>query len=554
MYTAHFGLTEPPFSIAPNPRFLYMSPRHREALAHLVYGIEGSGFFVQLTGEVGTGKTTLCRCLLDQLPDNVDVALILNPRISERGLVATICDELHVAYDPATAELKDLVDHLNRYLLERHAQGRRTIVIVDEAQNLSIEVLEQVRLLTNLETNTDKLLRIILVGQPELRRMLRRPELRQLSQRITARYHLEPLSLRETSAYVRYRLAVAGTKEPIFSAGALRAIYRYSSGIPRLINIVCDRALLGAYSQDRRSIEARTVRHAAGEVLGKRPPARVAWSRAWLVALPLLLVIGVGIAVLGPRFGFDPITEFTNNSVAVAPAANIAAEEPVPPVDIPASPTQAIAPPNVATAAPSFSDEHNAFAQLLTLWGVDPQIARAETPCDHIQLLGLRCLELNGTWEDVRRYNRPSMLQLTGPGGDRQYAVVTAIDRDEVEVELPDGRQRITVAELDRYWLGDFRILWMPPLGIESIKPGAEGDEVLWLRQRLDAVGAEIEDNALAATEARLFDENLRSVVADFQRDAALAENGTVGVETLIHLNTAISSPAIPVLALERRL
>ena len=268
MYLSHFGLRELPFSITPDPRFLYMSARHREALAHLVYGVGEHGGFVQLTGEVGTGKTSVCRCLLEQLPSNVDLALVLNPRLSPVELLATVCDELRIAYPNGTGSSKELVDRLHRHLLEAHTGRRRTVLIVDEAQNLSPEVLEEVRLLTNLETAREKLLQVILIGQPELTAILDQPKLRQLAQRVTARYHLEPLSRPETLAYVRHRLAVAGRGRPAFTEPALRTLHRRSRGIPRLINAIADRALLGAYTQERPQVDAATVRRAAAEVLG----------------------------------------------------------------------------------------------------------------------------------------------------------------------------------------------------------------------------------------------------------------------------------------------
>lgn len=249
MYTQYFQFTEQPFSIAPNPRFLFMSPRHQEGFAHLLYGIGQGGGFVALTGEVGTGKTTLCHCLLQQLPEDVDIALILNPRVNPVELLAALCDELQIAYPAKTLRLKLMVDIINKYLLAAYARGRRTVVMIDEAQNLSFDVLEQVRLLTNLETSQTKLLQIILVGQPELTALLAKDDLRQLAQRITARYHLKALSFKETAEYIRHRLLVAGCGTQLFNNSAVRTIYRRSGGIPRLINTICDRALLGASGQ-----------------------------------------------------------------------------------------------------------------------------------------------------------------------------------------------------------------------------------------------------------------------------------------------------------------
>ena len=279
MYTQYFNLSEPPFSIAPNPRYLYLSPQHREALAHLLYGLSVGGGFVALTGEVGTGKTTMVRCLLEQLPEDVDIAVLFNPRLNARELLASLCDELLIPHPDSKATIKELIDRLNHHLLDTHARGRRTVALIDEAQNLSLEVLEQIRLLTNLETNESKLLQIILVGQPELRDLLDTENMRQLAQRITARYHLQPLSRQDTAAYIRHRLAVCGAQEPIFTAAALAHVYRLSGGIPRLTNLICDRALLGAYSLDRRKVGIAIVRKAAREVLTtssvKRPLNRL---------------------------------------------------------------------------------------------------------------------------------------------------------------------------------------------------------------------------------------------------------------------------------------
>ncbi|MCZ7625994.1 MAG: AAA family ATPase [Candidatus Methylomirabilis sp.] len=221
----YFGLTEAPFSMTPDPRYLYMSERHREALAHLLYGVAEGGGFVQLTGEVGTGKTTLCRCLLEQLPPRVDVALILNPRLTDIELLAVVCDELRISYPAGTTSGKLIVDALYRHLLDAHAQGRRTVLVVDEAQDLATDVLEQIRLLTNLETPTQKLLQIILIGQPELIRVLDKEENRQLAQRVTARYHLLAFSEDDTRAYIVHRIQIAGQKNTIFTEAAMRAVH-----------------------------------------------------------------------------------------------------------------------------------------------------------------------------------------------------------------------------------------------------------------------------------------------------------------------------------------
>src|SRR6201997_3579054 len=293
MYLSFFGLNEKPFAITPDPRYLYLSERHAEALAHLLYGINEAGGFVQLTGEVGTGKTTIVRSLLAQTPKNAEIALILNPKMTAPEFLLTICEELGIGVpDAALGSLKDLVDILSEYLLRAHSAGHRVVLVVDEAQNLSPEVLEQVRLLTNLETNTQKLLQIILIGQPELRA---RNELRQLAQRITGRYHLNPLSHDETAAYVRHRLRVAGATTDIFAPRALNSVFSLSQGVPRVINVICDRSLLGAYSLDRHRVTPSLVRSAAAEVFGRRfTPDWLPWAVTAAVAL---LLSGVTFAV-----------------------------------------------------------------------------------------------------------------------------------------------------------------------------------------------------------------------------------------------------------------
>ena len=274
MYLNYFGLGEAPFSLAPDPRYLYMSERHQEALAHLLYGVSGDGGFVLLTGEVGAGKTTICRCLLEQIPQACDVAYLFNPKLTVEELLSSICTELRIACPPGAATIKTFVDRINAHLLDSHAKGRHTVLIIDEAQNLATDVLEQMRLLTNLETNRRKLLQIILVGQPELAELLERRELRQLAQRIVARYHLPPLTRPEISAYVQHRLEVAGAQRPLIPPSLSGRLYQLSLGVPRLINVLCDRALLGAYVQGKERVDRATLAQAAREVFYQPAPWR----------------------------------------------------------------------------------------------------------------------------------------------------------------------------------------------------------------------------------------------------------------------------------------
>ncbi|WP_269836470.1 ExeA family protein [Rheinheimera soli] len=292
MYTGFFGLTSQPFSIAPNPDFLFLSPRHAEALAHLRYGLGEAGGFVLLTGEVGTGKTTVSRCLLQELTDKTEVAFILNPTLNELELLAAICDQLKIRYKKSDASLKMLTDKITNRLTKNHQAGKNTILIIDEAQHLQPAVLEQLRLLTNLETNTKKLLQVILIGQPELQQLLQRQDLRQLAQRITARYHLMPLTEQEVQQYISYRLQVAGCSRPVFTSSAVKKLFLLSGGIPRLLNLICDRAMLGGYSQQKALIDAGLVSQAASEVLAIKPqPVKAAWP-VWV--WPLLTVVALG--------------------------------------------------------------------------------------------------------------------------------------------------------------------------------------------------------------------------------------------------------------------
>lgn len=299
MYTGFFGLHSQPFSIAPNPDFLYLSGRHAEALAHLRYGLGDAGGFVLLTGEVGTGKTTVSRALLQELDEQTELAFILNPTLSELELLATICDELRIRYKKSDASLKLLGDKIKNRLLKNHQQGKQTLLIIDEAQHLQPVVLEQLRLLTNLETNSRKLLQVILIGQPELQQLLQRSDLRQLAQRITARYHLMPLTEAEVQQYLSYRLKVAGSERPVFEAAAVRQLFQRSQGIPRLLNLLADRAMLAAFARQKPLVGKAEVQQAAKEILpASTGPAQAVQPALWLWLLALVpLMAGLGFVL-----------------------------------------------------------------------------------------------------------------------------------------------------------------------------------------------------------------------------------------------------------------
>ena len=547
MYTSFFGLAEKPFAITPDPRYLYLSERHAEALAHLLYGINESGGFIQLTGEVGTGKTTVVRTLLSRVPHHADVAVILNPRVTPVEFLLTICEELGVSIADADRDsVKQMVDALNRRLLNAHAEGRRIIVLVDEAQNLSIDVLEQVRLLTNLETPTQKLLQIILIGQPELRELLDRTDLRQLAQRITGRYHLRPLSREETKGYVRHRLRVAGATEEIFTPGALVELHRLSLGIPRVINVACDRALLGAYTQETKRITASLVRQAAGEVYGRRFfPTWLGW-----VIGSLGVVAVAGTLFLGWQFWRHQSPVLSASRALKSASTHAAALKPAV-VAPPAAPPLAAAPaPKLASvnallqANEANTTDAAAFRRLLALWGT--ALADDRDPCGQAVKAGLACLDQRGSWNQVKILNRPAILTLTDDRGQRHRVVLSRLDDKTATLDLGEHNERVSIDDLSRDWFGEFTVVWKPKTShTRLLSLGMQGDEVRWLRRSLNALGGVASD----PEHADVYDQELAIAVQNFQREHRLNVDGIAGVQTQVVLDTALADPNSPLLS-----
>jgi general secretion pathway protein A len=587
LYLQYFGLNEAPFSITPDPSFVYLSGAHRDALAHLMYGVGqgGSGGFVQLTGEVGTGKTTLCRCLLDQVPDDCQVALVLNPLMTPHELLATICEELGIDTEAIRDSNKGMVDALNTYLLEQHALGRRVVVVVDEAQNLSPEALEQVRLLTNLETAKHKLLQMVLLGQPELRQLLKRQDLRQLAQRITARYHLMPLDQQETAAYVLHRMKVAGAQRNPFRKSALRALYQRSHGVPRLINIIADRSLAAAYASEAGYVTAHMVNVAANEVQPsedrvrlRRWPALAASAAAVSLLLALALIYSppgwmslsegeqpvAGLSGANPiaaieaqsETGREPRSEPGPESGSAA-AVVVQAESPQSPVaakhlptGLPASATSnpsltagsmpanlgAEASPVGSQAQPPttlepgwLDDQHRAVWQSLAELWRDAGSARAiQAACDGAARTGFACIREQGNWSRIRQLGLPVVLVLRAD--ESRLLLLQGMSADEVLVGGPGEDLTVAHEAVEQSWLGEYYVVWPQapdwPAEIRRGESGAAVDIVMEMATLAEP----------AWTGSGVFDERFETWLMGFQRRNGLRADGIIGPRTLMHL------------------
>ena len=557
MYAPFFGLKQKPFSIAPDPRYLFMSERHREALAHLLYGVQGGGGFVLLTGEIGAGKTTVCRCFLEQIPARCNVAYIFNPKLSALELLITVCHEFGIKFPSLTAAgtppgVKDYVDGLNEYLLRTHAVGQNNVLIIDEAQNLSSDVLEQLRLLTNLETSERKLLQIVLIGQPELRVMLARPELEQLAQRVIARYHLDALTEKETAQYIAHRLAVAGLKGALpFDGGALRRIHQLTRGIPRRINLLCDRALLGAYATGKSRVDRTIVDKAAREVFGPHDshggPALASAPRWWPLALAGGVLVGAA-AMAAVQWGgrgkapARPAASAASAASAAQPRASVAA-----PIasTLPTAASAAAATPRLRSIddlesllARAPHDEHDALRTLAPEWSLtlgdgDPCVLAAEQD--------VRCFRAHGGLALLRLLARPSVLALRDAQDRQVYVVLAGLSHDEATLVVGKSPLLVPLPLLTTAWRGDFTTFWRVPPGYSvPLSMGSHGALV-------DAVGAQLAARQGVAPPPpdHAFDATLRARVAAFQQTEGLTPDGVAGPTTLMQINRAsgVSEP-----------
>ena len=518
MYTNYFQLKQAPFSIAPDPRYLFMSERHREALAHLLYGINSGGGFVLLTGEIGAGKTTVCRCFIEQIPDNCRLAYIFNPKLSVGELLQSVCEEFRIDAPTEQGGVKGYVDAINAYLLASHAGGRNNVLVIDEAQNLAPDVLEQLRLLTNLETSERKLLQIILIGQPELRTILARPELEQLAQRVIARYHLGPLSEAETGAYIAHRMAVAGSQgAPVFPDAIVPLVHAITGGVPRRINLLCDRALLGAYVENSREVTRLILRKAAEEVFAGETTAPARSARWPLVAGGLL----------------------AGAALSAAAAWQVLPHRAAPPAALPAAAAPAAATALLVKLPAGHSDEAAALRALGALWGAS---LPAGEPCQAAMRVDLRCHAGRGGIYELRQLDRPAVIALRD-GRSTSYAVLSSMDERSVTLLAGGKRERVELAALVPRFTGEYTTFWkMPRAFRDQLAPGDQGADVDWLAARLAQLG-----KAAAPPAQQPFNARTQELLRSFQAKQNLKADGVAGPRTYMRLNqlTGVAEPRL---------
>ena len=545
MYARFFGLKREPFSIAPDPRYLFMSDRHREALAHLLYGVKGGGGFVLLTGEIGAGKTTVCRCFLEQVPPRCNVAYIFNPKLTVDELLKSVCDEFRVPYQHegwGETTIKDYVDALNEFLLKTHAVGQNNVLIIDEAQNLSADVLEQLRLLTNLETSERKLLQIILIGQPELRAMLAKPELEQLAQRVIARFHLDALSPSETTKYIRHRLSIAGmTRAVPFDAQAMARIHELSRGVPRRINLLCDRALLGAYGTSRNNVSRAMVDKAAQEVFGVaadgvRPrwtPHRIAIAGGSVAAGVALL--GLGTVAVESRYSSTAPSAQTAKPTAVAASvassvASSASAASASKAALAAASAASAAQPVATSVKSTIRSEREAWRELAQSWSLE---VPEGDPCQAAEREQLQCFKsATSNLALIRQLARPGIVSVRDENDKPGYALLTGITSQAATLRAGGVTQTVSLATLATVWRGDFATYFrVPPGYVNKVVDDDTGPMAQWLSAQLSKV-----DGGAGATSGAA----LRSRVYAFQLAQGLKADGLAGPTTFMQLNRAM--------------
>ena len=600
MYESFFGFSEKPFNITPDPKYLYLSGQHQEAIAHLRYGIEQRGGFVVITGEIGTGKTTLCRYLLNQMDERTEGAIIFNPNLSEIELLKSINEDFGI--DSSADTKRDLITELNRFLLEERMRGKNMVLIIDEAQNLLPAVLEQIRMLSNIETEKEKLIQIILIGQPQLKKLLAQPELSQLSQRVTARYHLNALNRKETYRYIQHRLGVASNGANVkFDLSAMKAVYRFSKGIPRLINVVCDRALLGAFTAGRKSpITKKIVKQAVREVVGpklsvfdwlslQRTPVRLfvfpfvvmlAAFAGWIALSATGVLRSSQDSIRGVEMIPDlPLEQAAATATTAMPAAafgestEVAEAEEPPPAPAQAEPAAAFGastevaeteepPPAPAPAAPYSEEEKQAFMELLlsksyresrlsatlnllSVWEKGPELTPVDARSFHGFALSqrMRCTEMLANFESLRSANVPCILEMFVPLELKpRYTVLAGLGEDKAKIVCGGGESlEVPLQLLDQFWLRRAFLFWkdFEQVG-EIIRAGDYGGPVVWLQAGLQTLGF------YSGELTGVFDDATETAVRNFQRENLLLLDGVVGPKTRLVLYAHLKRYSMP--------
>lgn len=527
MYQDFFGITEAPFSIVPSARFLYLSERHREALTHMLSGLTDGGGFGLLTGEVGTGKTTVLRAMISRLPQQAQVAVILNPALSSHDLLATICDELGLNYRDG-ASFKQLTDIIYQHLIANHAAGRQTLLLVDEAQHLMPDVLEQLRLLTNLETDSRKLLKVVLIGQPELQQLLQQERLRQLAQRITSRYHLLPLTETEVSEYIHYRLSAVDCLYPVFNANVISYIAKRTQGVPRLINLVCDKSMQLACQGGMHSVTKAMAIQACEDILSWQVPSAAPRSTiSWLPWTIAATLCGVMATV---AWQYWPQSSLPSTTANAQVSAAVKAADPV------AETTMISTESRLVEVINDSRKQRNAMQSLYQLWGFDTALNQAT--CATSSRIALTCFSGSTTLARLGLINRPVIVTLKDGQQLPFYAVVYAITDNRIELLLDHQRISVTPAWFEARWDGQFSLLWRPPLGDKTtIRFGQSGARVAWLNQQLNTF---LGDNG---PQVRYFDQTVLDKLRRFQRSQDITADGIAGPMTLMILDSALNLP-----------
>ncbi|AXX60902.1 AAA family ATPase [Vibrio vulnificus] len=530
MYKDFFGFSELPFSIVPNSRYLYLSQRHREAITHLQAGLGDGGGFAMLTGEVGTGKTTVAKSMLANLDGQTCAALLLNPTFSSVELLEAICDEFGLSY-AANASLKQLNQRIYQFLLENHQQNIQTLLVIDEAQHLAADVLEQLRLLTNLETETRKLLKVLLVGQPELQQLLQTTQLRQLAQRITGRYHLLPLNLQETADYIAFRIHTAGGNRTLFDHASAKVIAQYSHGIPRLINLICDKALQLSYHQGDKKITKATVERACHNVMAFQAEIYQQTSNRSSFSWGKVSVVAASVAGVLAIASYWPLIPTDNVAPAEPPVERDkpATELPIPPSvpDILVNDEEWLGEPAIAR----MTTRAQGLEALYKLWGY--RATRIDTLCEQPSTSIFQCQVRQLNWQELQQTPHPLLLTLQHEG-QRAYVVLLEVNSERVVLLTGEQRLTFTVPQLMSLWRGEVTDLWPMPLR-ETLRLGMHGEAIEVLDQLLAKA---LNDEPLMTTQ---FNAELMQRVEWFQRWQAMTEDGIAGQRTLARLQHMVS-------------